>query len=241
MGLLGDGAVGHRPGAEAFDDLLDRLDLLDWYGVAQVVAEVQRRADGARAVVLHPRGVGVELRAVVRPYRLLQQVNDLGAVQVLLGLIAAAQPVPADGRQPRPDGVLKRRVVPVAAVGLHVVQALPAQRAGGVGEVLVHKLRIKPHRLEELGALVRLQRGHAHLGGDLQDPRRKRLVVVFDARLAAFPADDVVGEVRVHRPRAVGDQHRKLVGVAGLAALQQDGDRRALLDVDEVLLQRGHR
>ena len=99
MGLPGDGAIGHRAGPEALDDLLDRLDFLQRHGPAHLIPEVQHGADGARAVVLHQGGVFVELRPVVRPHRLLEGVDDPRAVQVFLGLRARAQLVPADACQ----------------------------------------------------------------------------------------------------------------------------------------------
>ena len=133
----------------------------------------------------------------------------------------------------------ERLIVIVTAVRLHIVKPLSAQRDRGVGEELVDKLSVQAHGLEQLGALVGLQRGHTHLGGDLQHPRRQGFVIAFHSGLGQVLPYEGVGQVRVHRPRAVGDQHGQLVGVPGLAALQDDGDLRPLLDVDQMLLQRG--
>ena len=49
-----------------------------------------------------------------------------------------------------------------------------------------------------------------------------------------------MGQIGVHRPGSVGDQQGKLVRVPGFAAFQNHGNRRALFDVDQVLLQSGH-
>ncbi len=147
-------------------------------------------------------------------------------------------PVATDARQAAYKRIRVCRFMMEPAVGLHVVQSLPAQRTGGVGEILIDKLLIQPHRLEKLGALIGLQCGHAHLGGDLQNARREGLIIVRYGVSGQLLPDDRVGQVRAYRPRAIGDQHGQLVGVPGLAALQNDGDLCPLPDVDQMLLQR---
>ena len=54
-------------------------------------------------------------------------------------------------------------------------------------------------------------------------------------------ADELVGQIRVDRPRAEAQQRGEVVHVAGLAALQDHGDGGALLGAHQVLLQRGDR
>ena len=108
---------------------------------------------------------------------------------------------------------------------------------------------IQADALEELRALVGLNGGDAHLGGDVQDARGQGLVVVGDCRVRihlqrALPAqvgDACLRKIGVHRPRAIADQCGQLVGVSGLAALQNYGHRRAALAADQMLLKCGHR
>ena len=98
---------------------------------------------------------------------------------MLLGILPGAQLVATDAWKGGLNGVQERLIVPVAAVGFHVVQPLPAEGGGRVGEILIDELFVQAHRLEQLGALVGLQGGHTHLGGDLQNARRQGLVVIL--------------------------------------------------------------
>ena len=163
MRLPRNGAVGHGSGLEAAHDALRRLDFLQRHGLAALVAEGQQRADGARAVVLHHGGVTVKERAVVVPQRLLQRVDDLGAVQVFLRALAGAQAVAADaGQRPAAEGIPEGAVMVIAAVRLDAAQVRAAQIVRRVGEIGVYQRRVEAHGLEQLRALIGLQRGDAH-------------------------------------------------------------------------------
>ena len=152
-----DGAVGHGSGLEAPHNALRRLDFLQRHGLAALVAESQKRADGARAVFLYHGGIAVEERAVVVPHCLLQRVNDLGAIQMFLRALAAAQAVSADaGQRPAAGRVKKCAIVVVAAVFFDAAQVRAAQIVGRVGEIGVHQRRVEAHSLEQLRALVGL-------------------------------------------------------------------------------------
>ena len=245
-----DGAVGHGPGFEALHDALHRLDFLQRHGLAALVAEGQQRAYGARAILLHHGGVAVKERAVVVPQRLLQRVDDLGAVEMFLRAMAGAQAVAADaGQRPAADGAQKGAVVMIAAVFLDAGQARAAQTVGRVGEIGVHQRRVQPHGFKQLRALVGLQGGNAHLRGDFEYAGGQRPVVTGDSLRGRFvdaPAraqrqHAFVRQIGVHRPRAKADEHGQLVNVARLAAFQQHGDGGALLFAHQVLLQRRHR
>ena len=50
-----------------------------------------------------------------------------------------------------------------------------------------------------------------------------------------------MGQVRVHRPGAEGNQQRQVVHIPGFSALQHHRNRRPLPDADQVLLQGGYR
>ena len=248
MRFLGNGAVAHRAGAEALHNLFRAFHLVQRDLPAHVVPEGQHGADGPRAFVLDPRGIFLKGLRASGPHSLLQQVDGLRAVQVFLGVRTAAQPVAADGRKSVEGSAVCRRMV-VAAVLLGFAQVGSAQHAGGIRKIGFHILFIQAHRLKQLGALVCLQRGNAHLRGDLQHAGSQRLVVPAD-RFLRFPvylaifaqgAHAFVRQVRVHRPGAVGDQQRHLVHVPRLAALQHHGHCRALFHADQVLLQAGYR
>ena len=137
----------------------------------------------------------------------------------------------------------------VAAVRLHPVQVRSAQRAGRISEILFDKGLVQSDRFKQLGALVRLQRRNAHLGSDLQYAGCQRAVVIrkgfrrVELHRAVFAqfTDPLMRQVRVDRPGAEGNQQRQLVDIPRLSAFEHHGNRRPLLDADQVLLQRGNR
>ena len=102
-----------------------------------------------------------------------------------------------------------------------------AHAADGVGEVLIHHVLADAHDLEDLGALVGLDGGDAHLRGDFHDAVEHGLVVVVhghgvvlvEKSLVDELADAGVGQVRVHRPGAVAQERGEVVHVPGLGAL----------------------
>ena len=169
-------------------------------------------------------------------------MDDLGAVQVFFRFRAGAQLMPAKGGEASVYGVKESFAVVMPAVRFHFGKSHAAQGTGRVGEPRFHELGVQTHGFEQLGALVGLQGGDAHLGGDLQHARREGPVVFGYGCIGVFrmlPAHDFVSQIRVHRPGAERDQHRQLVGVPWLATLQYHGDRRALFNRDKMLLQRG--
>ena len=61
------------------------------------------------------------------------------------------------------------------------------------------------------------------------------VVLVKDAQFDQF-SDAFVRQIGIDGPRAEAEQGRDLVYVSGLAALQDQGDSRALLGLHQVLL-----
>ena len=248
MGFLRDGAVAHCAGAEALHNLTCAFHLVQRDFPAHVIPEGQHGPDRPRAFIFHPRGILFKGFRTVRPYRLLQQVNRLRAVQVLLGTLSTAQAVDSDGRQ-AVDGSAECRRMVVPAVLLGFVQVRAAQHARGIRKVSVHIRLVQAHRFKQLRALVRLQGGNAHLRGNFQHAGGQCPVVPahclfrFKVHLSVFAqgAHALVRQVRVYGPRAVGRQQRQLVHVPRLAAFQHHGHRRPLLHADQVLLQAGYR
>ena len=249
VGLLGNGAVAHGPGAEAAHDAIRAFHFVQGDFPAGFKAEGEHGADGAGAFVFHPGGVPVEQRPVVRPHGLLQKMNGFGGIQVFFRPFPRAELMGAHAGQARGLGFTESGGVMETAVRLHLAQIRTAQNSGRIGKVPIHELPIQAHGLEKLGALVGLQGGHAHLGGDFQHPGGQRLVVsgngafgVFvDLSLFAQGTHAVMGQIGVHSPRPVGDEQRQLMGVSRFAALQNHGHRRALFDTDQMLFQGRYR
>ena len=249
VGFLRNGSVAHGPRSEALHDGCRAFDFFDRHGTAGFKPEVQHAADGPRPVLLNGRRVPVKQRPVVGPNRLLKQMDGFRRIQVFLCPSAGAQPVHAHGRQAFFVGLPEGFRVVEAAVAFHPVQVRSAQHTRRVRKVFLHKRPVQPDGLKQLRALISLQGRNAHLRCNLQHPGAQRFVVArqrFLRRLAnralvAKVPYAVVGQVGVHRPRAEGHQQRQVMHVPRLPALQHDGDRRPLLDADQVLFKRRNR
>ncbi|EWC59048.1 hypothetical protein UO65_5657 [Actinokineospora spheciospongiae] len=251
MHLLGDRAVGDRTRAEPLHDGRDRLDLLDRHRRAQALAEGEQpaqRLERHRLVVDEP---GVVLEDLVLPgaRRVLELEHRLRVEQVRLAL-AAPLVVAADGQLAVAGVQLARRErggVPLRdLLGQHV-EADAAQPRGGAGEAGRDDLRAQAERLEDLRAVVGGHGGHAHLRHGLAHALAQRLdqVAGRGVRVGALdqaPVRQVLDrghrQVRVDRGRAVADQQRHVVHLAGVAGLHHQADLAAGLLPDQVLVHR---
>ena len=249
MRFPGDRAVAHGPGPEPFHELLRRFHLLQRNRTAGIEAEGQHGADRPGAFLLHPSGIPFKGGAISLPDRLLQQMDRFRGIEVFLRPLASSVAVSAFARKPAGQRRRKSRLVMIAAVRLDPVQIGPRQGTWRIGEILIHQFFIQPDRFKKLGALISLQDGYTHLGRDLQHPGSQRPVKIPDGFLrrntnraaAAHRCHAGMGQVRVHRPGAIGHQHRQVMHVPGFRALQNHRNRRALPDPDQMLLQRGNR
>src|SRR5690606_11543858 len=126
---------------------------------------------------------------------------------------------------------------------LEHVEADALDAADGAGEAAVDDLVGDADGLEDLRALVGLQRRDAHLRHDLEHPLRDALPVrgdeagidVDEAVLARLP-QRLEREVRVDAVRAVADEKAVMVHLARLAGLDEDADARALRARDEMVV-----
>ena len=132
-------------------------------------------------------------------------------------------------------------------LGRDLVEADAAEPADGAGEVALDELGAEADGLEDLGAGVAGHRRHAHLRHHLEHALAARLDVVAHrlARVDGPEAVEVLGdqvldrlerEVGVDRAGAVADQQRHVVHLAGVAALDDQPDHRALLGAHEVVV-----
>jgi hypothetical protein len=232
VGLRGDGAQRHRARGEALDDLARGLDLLDGNRLRALRAEVQQPAQGrpARGVLVDLGGeLGVLVRRVTvpGPHRVLEQRDRLRVPHVVL-----AVPPPGVDAAHRQERRVRRVPARVAVERLDGDrrQADAADAGGGAGEVALHHGAVEADRLEDLRAVVGLDRRDPHLGDRLEQPLAERLddvalrvVDVVDARHPARGdelAERLEHEVRVHRARAVADERREVVDLARLARLE---------------------
>ena len=253
VGLLGDGAVAHGAGLEPADDALLGLHLLDGDAAALIEFEVQQTPEGVGlGGLVHQGGVVLEHVVAVLPDGLLQQQDTVERCVWSSLSGAGAELVDAGGVQggvvAQAQGVEGLAVVPLHALA-DLVQADAAHPADGVGEIPVHHLPVDAHALEDLGGLVGLDGGDAHLGGDLHDAVEDGTVVVVDSGGGILVQKTkghqllhaLLGEIRVDGLGAVAQERREVVDVPGLRALQDHGHGGALFRPNQILLQGGDR
>ena len=243
-----DGAVGHCTGLEALDDLTCGFNLLRRHTAVLRPGKAEQAAQRVRLLFVVDARRVLQIARIRAAVRCLAQGHDgLRIVHVILRIPAGAQLVRARAVQRGVHAEAKRVecmvMPPLYALG-DLLEADAADRADRVGEILVDGGLRNADRLENLRRLIGLQRRNAHLGRNLDDAVQNGIVVVLDGGVivliqsAAFNAlgDAFLRKIRVDRPRAVAEQRGKVMHIARLGALQNDGDRRALLCADQILL-----
>ena len=123
-----------------------------------------------------------------------------------------------------------------------------AHTAHCIRKIFVDKLFFQPDRLEDLRALVGLDRRDPHLGSYLDDAVDDRAVVVIYRRIVILVqesgsdelVDGLVGQVRIDRAGAVSEERREVMHFSRLAALQDHGHGCPFLRAHQVLLETGH-
>ena len=177
----------------------------------------------------------------------LQQVDGLGAVEVDLAvppvLVATAGAEAGGVRGPVWVGL----VVAQAHFPGDDIDADAADAGGGAREILVHEVLAEAERLEDLGAVVALHRGDAHLGHDLDDALVDCLDVfhlglgrvALEHPLAQLVVDGLEGQVGIHGAGAVANEGAVVVYLAGLPGLQHETDLLAGAGPQQVVLDRG--
>ena len=160
VSLLGDRAVGHRPGLEAFYYLACGFNLLKRHAPVLVPDEFQQTAQGVRlAFVVHHCGVFLEffVRAAMR--RLTQRYNGLGIVKMILGVLAGAQLVDTNTLK-RLVNAKPQRIKRLIVTELHALADLlktyALNGADGICKVFVNYITADAHSLEYLRRLIRL-------------------------------------------------------------------------------------
>ena len=131
----------------------------------------------------------------------------------------------------------------------HDLDADAADPGRRPGEVLVDEVAVEPDGLEDLGAVVAVDRGDAHPADRLDDALGRGLAVALlrglrgtrDDAQADLVVDGLEGEVRVDGGGAVPDQQAEVVGLARLAGLQEQAHPPARAGAHEVVVDRADR
>ena len=219
--FLGDRTEAHRSGAKSLDDLGGGLDVLERDRLVREL-EVEQAAQRAQRLVHVVDRFGV--LPVVRPTlvvdRVLQPRDSVRIEQVLLAadaVVVLAADVEIDvGAGDRQVGA----AVPLEAFLRDHVEADALDLRGRAGEELVDDLAIEPDGLEDLGAVIGLHGGDAHLRHRLENAFLDRLAVVEpslgcvdvagDFAVAVHLVDRLVGHVGVDGVGAVADQQAEV-------------------------------
>ena len=176
-------------------------------------------------------------------------MNGLGIIQVLL---PAASALMASHTFQRQVHIQTQRVkgcgVKLIRLLCDIVQRNAAHPADRSGKVFIYYLLVNSDGLENLGALVGLNRGNAHLGGNLYDSMENRAVVIIHCRVIILVKqmgshqlpDSLLGQIGIDGAGAVAEQGRELVHLSGLAALQNQGHAGPLLGGNQMLVQARH-
>ena len=257
VGLGADGAETHGAGGEALDDLAFGFDLVDFDGPAVGAAhELQQPAKVGLGGVLPVRVVGeAPVGALVIGPRGHLQVGD--GLRVPHVRVAVPAPVEVAGvRQHNDVAVAPRIAERVTALQLlgEDLQAHALHPARGAAEGALDDVVRQPHRLEDLRALVGLQRGDAHLRHHLEHALGGALAVGLDDVAAGGDVRCIVeiallervpqgleGEIRIDGVGAVARQQAVVMHFPGLAGLQDDADARARVGLDQVMVHGPHR
>ena len=214
--------------------------------------EVHQTAQGAQALglVVDELGVLLERRVAAASGGELElgdreRVEEVVfAVHPVLDAAAHAELLVVD----RPPGRV-RAVLAHLHLSSDDVDADAADPRGRPGEALVNEVLIEPHRLEDLGAVVALDRADPHLGDDLDNPLGYGLAVFLLGQLGRardhpqpnLVVDGLERKVRVYCARAVAEQQSEVVNLARLPGFEDESDLRPRPGPDQVVVDRRDR
>ena len=246
MRFLGDRAVAHGAGVEAFDDLARGFDLVQRHRLAHR-HEVHEVAQRDRTTGHVARGAVLAEQVVVTlAARALQQVDGLRVDQVLLAAKRAPRGNAERGQLLGRGALLQGQgaVVALVELALHAGGVQTADARGGVREVLLHQGIVQAQDLEDLRAVVALHRGDAHLRHDGGDAGHNGAVVVGhgliagDRDLAALAqvADALVRRIRVDARRGIAHQAGEIVRAHRVAGLDDQVGVGAQAHGDQVVM-----
>ena len=234
-------AERHAGGIEARRDVFDRLHLRERHRRAPF-AQAQQVAQHHRRARVDQFAEGLVVGALAAARGPLQGLHHVGVEGVVLGVVHVLEQAARPRRRGAP-GVFGQG----ARVGRQFREAGALDPAGGASEAQLDHLPRQADDLEQLRAAVAGDRRDAHLGEDLQQPlvqaaavaaldRREALRVEFAAALQL--GQRLQRQIGMHGGRAVADQHRHVVRVAGGAGVDQQVGAAAQPGADQRVVHR---
>ena len=243
MGLAAQRAVAHGSRLKTLYDLGGGLHLFNGNALFRII-EFQQAAQecAVGGSVLH--GIAELLIDLVAAglCSLLQQLHGFGTEQMLV----AVRLQPQIGLRAHK---IKGLAVAVFHIALNILQGDAAHAAYGVGEIFFDHRLAYAHRLKNLAALIRLNGGNAHFGGDFHNAAQNGVVVIIHRRVKILVQLAVAHQfthgflcqIGIHCARAIAQQRGKMMHGAGLAAFQNQRHGRFFAGAHQMLGNRAHR
>ena len=251
VGLLGDRAIGHGTGLEAFGDGFDGLDFLDRHRRA-LVLELHQAAQGREVLALVVDLACVLFVNVVATgaHRLLEKVDGFRIEEVEFAVLAPLIGAAGFKRALLGLDVAVREGGAVADESLlgDLVDAGALATAGSAAEVFVHHVELETDGFENLRAAIGGDGGDAHLGHGLDHTLDGAFEVVVN-RLVEIHVehvfldhvvDAIEGHVGVDGIRAVADEGGEVVDFPRFAGFQDDGNHGAGAGAHQVVVKSAH-
>ena len=127
---------------------------------------------------------------------------------------------------------------------LNILECDTADAADCAREIFVDQLLAETDRLENFGALIRLQSGNTHLRRDFDDAVQYRVVVVLNRCVIVLVKQVVVNQlvnrfeckIGIDRASTVGEKRREVMHLARLSAFKNDRESGSLFCRDKMLM-----
>ena len=249
VSLYGDRPEAHGPGAEALDDFAGRLHLFQRNRAALFGLKSQKPPQGAASAGILVEHLGVALVGflAIGTGCHLQIRNHLRIPDVLF---TPGPPVklPGVGKHGLevvfPLGI----TLAVAAQGFggNQFQVDPLHPAGGSGEAALDNIFPQTHGFKDLGSLVTLKGGDAHLGHDLEHPLGHALsiggndglvrVVVFKKAIPASLPQCFESQIGIDGIGAIADQKTVVMDFPSFTCFQHDSNAGPLGLLDQMMM-----
>ena len=251
MGFLGDRTVGHRARLESLNDALGGLNFVDADAAVFGELELERapQSDVSVFPVDRVRKL-LEQFIIAGPCCLPQKRDRLGVVEVIF-LVGSLLVRSNDTQRIRGLELLgiESFVMQSDSSVFNILERDASDAADRIREVFIHQFFADAECLEDLGALIGLDRGDTHFRAYLYDAVNDGLrisgarfgIVLVDLSLADKLVDRVKSEIWVDCARTESHERCKMMNVARLARLQNDRDRRIHSRSYEMCLKRRNR
>ena len=169
VGFLRNRTVGHGSGLKSPYNGIYTFYLFDGNAFLRI-SEVHETSQISGFLFINLSCILLKHCVIVLPDGLLEEVNRRRIVPVMLSLTAKTMPPHTLQCKIRLSSQwIKCLTVTQFHILLYLFHGNPAHPAEGVGKIRINDLFGDAHRLEDLGTLVRLDRGDAHLGRNLDD------------------------------------------------------------------------